>query len=146
VLPDFVPGSTIWGEEFGFEPEGPGGLWLIDPIDGTSNFRFGSPLWGVSIALAVGEHIEMGAIYLPDLDELYMAERGHGAFLNEAPMKPIPPGAIRPEELVTYGDWILRNYLDAELPGKMRLSGAVVIDGAFTASQRFRGLIGLREM
>jgi len=138
-------GTGFWGEEFGRGDEGPNGLWLIDPIDGTSNFAFGSPLWGVSISLAVGDRIELGAIALPDLHEFYLAELGQGAVCNREPLSRIPAGEIKSHELVSYHDGILRQYQNQSIPGKMRCTGAFVIDGTFTAQQRFRGMIGKNE-
>ncbi len=139
------PGTSFWGEEFGREEVSEAGYWLIDPIDGTSNFAFGSPLWGISVGLAVGGHLEMGAIWLPDLDETYLAEKGQGAWVNGTSLPTIPPGPIRPHELVSYHDGISRWYSGQKFPGKMRCSGAFVIDGTFTARQRFRGMIGRGE-
>jgi myo-inositol-1(or 4)-monophosphatase len=144
-LQAFAPGTTIWGEEFGYEEEGPEGLWVLDPVDGTSNFRFGSPLWGVSVGLVRNGEILLGCIALPDLQESYVAEKGLGSYMNGVRMKPIPAGPIEAHELVTYGDGLLHAYPDIKPPGKMRLTGAFVIDGAFTCMQRFRGLIGRRE-
>lgn len=146
-LAKLVPGATVWGEEYGFSEQVPEGLWLVDPIDGTSNFRFGSPLWGVSIALLVRDTIEMGVVALPDLCETYVAGRGQGATKNGKPLPPIPPGKIQPFELVSYNDHVTAyaQAINAEIPGKMRHAGAAVIDGCFVASQRYRGLIGIRE-
>jgi len=144
-LQKFIPGSSIWGEEFGHDGDSEAGIWLVDPVDGTSNFSFGSPLWGVSVAFLKAGKLEYGAIALPDLHEQYVAQLGQGAFLNGAPIKPIPPGPIQNHELVSYGDNLLRTFPDAHIPGKQRLSGAFVIDGTFTALQRFRGLAGFRE-
>jgi myo-inositol-1(or 4)-monophosphatase len=144
-LAAFAPGTTVWGEEFGFEPAGPEGLWVVDPVDGTSNFSYGSPLWGVSVALVQGGQIVLGCVALPDLEEIYIAETGLGAFMNGVRMAPIPPGPVKDEELVSYGDWLLRACPTLKPPGKMRMSGAFVIDGVFTAMQRMRGLIGRRE-
>lgn len=144
-LTTLVPGTTVWGEELGHSQPGPGGLWAVDPIDGTSNYTFGSPLWGVSIALIQGNNLELGAISIPDLDELYLAARGHGATCNGKCLKPIPPGPIKPEELVSYNDHVQRALPGCKLPGKMRLSGAFIVDGMFVARQRYRGLIGVRE-
>jgi myo-inositol-1(or 4)-monophosphatase len=141
----FAPGTTCWGEEFGFEPAGSEGLWVVDPVDGTSNFSFGSPLWGISVALVKEGKIPLGCVYLPDLNEMYIAESGQGAFVNGVRIAPIPPGPIRDEELVGYGDGLLRSYPQMRPPGKMRLSGAFVIDGVYACMQRFRGIIGRRE-
>lgn len=141
------PGTTFWGEEFGRDADASTekGLWLIDPIDGTSNFAYGSQLWGISIGLMVGDKVELGAVALPDLKELYLAEAGQGASCNREALAPIPPGPIKSHELVSYHDGILRDYIAHKMPGKMRCSGAFVVDGTFTARQRYRGLIGKGE-
>jgi fructose-1,6-bisphosphatase/inositol monophosphatase family enzyme len=60
-------------------------------------------------------------------------------------MAPIPAGPVEKFQLVSYGDALLRRFPDGKFPGKMRMSGAFVVDGTFTALQRFRGLIGHRE-
>lgn len=145
TLPEIYPDTNVWGEELGFEPEGEGGLWLVDPIDGTSNFAFGAPGWGVSVALLRENQLELAAVVLPDLHETYLAERGRGSFCNGTPMAPIPAGPIRPEELVSYDDRIPRMFPKSSLPGKMRCSGAFVIEGTFAARQRWRGMVGMNE-
>ncbi|MBC8066106.1 MAG: hypothetical protein H7Y17_14840 [Chlorobia bacterium] len=136
------PGTSFWGEEFGRDAVSDKGHWLIDPIDGTSNFRFGSPLWGISVGLAVGDRMELGAVWLPVLGEFYLAERGKGAWMNGQPLSPIPPGPIEAHQLLSYCDSIVRRYSTQAIPGKMRCAGAFVIDGTFTAMQRYRGMIG----
>ena len=60
------------------------GLWVVDPIDGTSNFINRVPLWCVSIAYVRQGRIEVGVIYDPNADELFAARRGQGAFCGEA--------------------------------------------------------------
>jgi myo-inositol-1(or 4)-monophosphatase len=142
-LTAFIPGTTVWGEEFGFEDAGENGRWLVDPVDGTSNFAFGSPLWGVSVGFEVGGRLKMGAVALPDLGETYLGEDGGGAFLNGQPLPPIPPGPVRPEELTSYNDTVVQKL--TSVPGKMRLSGAFVVDGTFTVRQRYRALVAVRE-
>ncbi|AIE86876.1 inositol monophosphatase family protein [Fimbriimonas ginsengisoli] len=144
-LTRLIPNTTVWGEEFGFDQPGTAGLWVVDPIDGTSNFGFGSPLWGVSVALVRGDEILIGAVTLPDLRETYLAEQGQGAYRSGVRLPDIEPGPVRPEELVSYSDGFIRKAPDAKLPGKMRLAGAFVIDGTFTACQRYRGLLGYKE-
>lgn len=56
--------------------------WIIDPIDGTVNFAHGLPIWCVSVGVEVNGLIECGAIYNPNLNELFSVQRGHGAYLN----------------------------------------------------------------
>ncbi len=140
-----VQDSAVWGEEFGHSEPDMGGLWVVDPIDGTSNYSFGSPLWGVSVGLVQGDEVVLGAIALPDLDEVYLSASGHGAIRNGKALPNIPKGPIKAHELVSYNDHVARALGGGKLPGKMRLAGSVVIDGAFVACQRYRGLIGIRE-
>ena len=144
-LPSFLYQSAFWGEEFGFEEPGPAGTWVVDPVDGTSNYSYGIPLWGVSIAPVKGGEIELGAVFLPDLDEVYLAERGEGAYKDGVEMALIPHGEVKPFELVSYDHNIAKYFGDTRVPGKMRCCGAFVIDGTFTATQRFRGLVGQSE-
>ena len=144
-LPELVAGSTIWGEEFGREEEGSGGLWVVDPVDGTSNFSYGNPLWGVTVALVRGDDILVGAVALHDLNELYMGEMGCGAWKDGVRMGAIPPGPIEDHQLVSFDDGLVERFPNAKLPGKMRYAGAFVVDGMFVAAQRLRGMIGRRE-
>ena len=62
------------------------GIWVVDPIDGTTNFINRVPVWCVSIAYVLRGRIELGVVYDPNADELFAARRGHGAFCGEAPM------------------------------------------------------------
>jgi myo-inositol-1(or 4)-monophosphatase len=57
--------------------------WIVDPLDGTTNFLHGIPLFAVSIALERQDQIVAGVIFNPAMDELYTAERGAGAFMND---------------------------------------------------------------
>ena len=57
--------------------------WIVDPLDGTTNFLHGIPMFAISIALERQGQIVAGVIYNPAMDELYTAERGGGAFMND---------------------------------------------------------------
>ena len=57
-------------------------VWVIDPIDGTVNYTHNIPLYGIQLALMIKDEGVMAAIYLPEFDEMYTAEKGCGAFLN----------------------------------------------------------------
>jgi myo-inositol-1(or 4)-monophosphatase len=86
----YFPGSNIISEESGkktFDGKGSGLTWIIDPIDGTTNFLHSFPLFSVSIGVFEKGKPLAGAVYNPALDELYLAERGKGAFLNDAKIK-----------------------------------------------------------
>jgi myo-inositol-1(or 4)-monophosphatase len=82
------PTHTILGEEGGMR----GGSdtrfrWIVDPLDGTTNYAHGFPFFCVSIGLEVEGRLMLGVAYAPTLDELYVAEAGHGALLNDRPIR-----------------------------------------------------------
>lgn len=83
ILARAEPGYGFLGEEDGvFEGSDASHTWIVDPLDGTTNFLFASPLWGVNIALAREGEVVAGVTLLPMLGELYVAEQGKGAWLN----------------------------------------------------------------
>jgi len=57
-------------------------IWYIDPIDGTTNFSMHNPLWSISLALACDNDIILGIVYIPVLDEIFVAEKDRGTELN----------------------------------------------------------------
>ncbi len=87
-LATLFPNDGIHGEEYGAEESPPARQWLIDPIDGTTNFSQGIPIYCVSIALQLDDETIVGAIYDPTRDELFSAAKGDGARLDGAPMTP----------------------------------------------------------
>lgn len=81
------PSHTFLGEESGgSSAAGAPFRWIVDPIDGTTNFAHGLALFCTSIALEIDGQVMVGAIYDPMADELFTAERGHGARLNGRPI------------------------------------------------------------
>ena len=80
------PDDGFLGEEGGGAIDDASGLWVVDPIDGTTNFINRVPVWCVSIAYVRQGRIEAGAVYDPNADELFAARRGKGAFLGETPI------------------------------------------------------------
>lgn len=88
AIREACPDDLIIAEE-GRGADAPGGsrrTWLIDPLDGTTNYAHRFPIWAVSIALMVEGQLEVGVVYVPPLDEMYVAVRGEGAFLNDEPI------------------------------------------------------------
>ena len=72
------------GEETGATPgQDPTRRWIVDPLDGTTNFLHGLPHWAISIALEHKGEVVAGVVYDPAKDELFWAEKGMGAFLND---------------------------------------------------------------
>lgn len=76
------PGHGVIAEESGRVRANAEYVWVIDPIDGTLNFASGIPLFGTMLALVHKGEVVLSAIYLPLLDELYVAKKGKGAHLN----------------------------------------------------------------
>jgi len=76
------PGDDIWAEEGSGRRSGAERAWVVDPLDGTTNYAHEYPVWSVSIALAVGGEPVVGAVYNPLLNDMYSARRGGGAMLN----------------------------------------------------------------
>ncbi|MBL8046015.1 MAG: inositol monophosphatase [Anaerolineales bacterium] len=81
-LRERYPAHTIYAEESGRSAHGSDYEWLIDPLDGTVNFAHAVPCFAVSIALTYRGQLQMGVVYDPLRDELFMGELGQGATLN----------------------------------------------------------------
>ncbi|HSV48502.1 MAG TPA: inositol monophosphatase family protein [Ramlibacter sp.] len=79
------PGHGIWAEESGKTHGNKDSdfIWIIDPLDGTTNFIHGFPVYCVSIALAVRGKVEQAVIYDPSRNDLFTATKGRGAYMNE---------------------------------------------------------------
>lgn len=143
-LPDLDADAAFWGEEGGFECDAGKGLWLVDPVDGTSNYAFGSPLWGVSIGLLKDGQIRCGVIELPDLHETFAASEDTAATLNDVLLPPIPAGEIHDHEMIGYDERLINMFPNERIPGKMRHIGAFVIECGFVAAQRMRAMVAVR--
>ncbi|MBJ7311210.1 inositol monophosphatase family protein [Rugamonas sp. CCM 8940] len=81
------PGHSIIAEESGCDLLPSDYTWVVDPLDGSSNFAAGLPWFGVLLALLHGGEPVLGLLYLPMSDELYEAEKGHGARRNGEPVR-----------------------------------------------------------
>ncbi len=81
------PDHQILAEESGYNKNKSDFLWIIDPIDGTTNFSIHNPLWSISVALLYKKEVVLGIILAPMLNELYVAEKGKGAYLNGKKIK-----------------------------------------------------------
>ena len=86
LLAKAFPDDAIVGEEHAPSPGTSGFTWVIDPIDGTTNFINGIPAWTVVVAGVQNGETQVGVIYDPCNDETYVATKGQGAHLNGVPM------------------------------------------------------------
>ena len=104
------PDHAITGEE-----EGASGdheyRWIIDPIDGTVSYLHEQPFFCISIALSHNDELVLGAVYAPVFDELFFAEKGKGAFLNDEPIR-VSSEAELVQSVVATGFACLRSNLE----------------------------------
>jgi len=83
LIRERYPDHDFLAEEGVYTETGSDYRWIIDPLDGTTNYAHGFPWFAVSIALEVKGRLELGVVYNPYVADCYVAERGCGAFLNE---------------------------------------------------------------
>jgi myo-inositol-1(or 4)-monophosphatase len=86
ALRKHFPDDGFMGEEGGGSPTS-GGFWVVDPIDGTTNFIRGFRHWGVSMAFVAERKVQVGIVYDAAVDKVYWATRGGGAFKDDEPIK-----------------------------------------------------------
>ena len=131
-----------------YEDIGDGFYWVIDPLDGTTNFLHKLPVFAVSVGLILNKQPILGLIYEPNRDELFTAAKGHGAHLNGSPIRVSPENSLSKSLLATgfpYYDFSYQDRYLELLKELMRSShglrrmGAAAIDLAYTACGRFEG-------
>ena len=97
------PADAILGEEGGEASGATSVRWIVDPLDGTTNFLYRFPAWCVSVAAEVDGEVAVGAVYDPVHDELWTAVRGAGAACNGRPLGPLEDRGGLPTALVATG-------------------------------------------
>ena len=153
VLRDAYPDHAILAEESGASGQSDY-QWIIDPLDGTTNFVHGFPQYAVSIALAHKGIVTQAVIYDPTRNELYTASRGRGAFLNDRRIRVAGRDRLQEALLGTGFPFRVFEHADAylgmfrELMQKtagIRRPGAASLDLAYVAAGRLDGFweIGL---
>ena len=102
LIGERFPDHAVLAEELGGAAAAPAGpCWVFDPIDGTTNFAHGVPIFCASLALEIDGIARVAAVYDPNRRELFTAERGGGAFLNGAPLRVSPATQLVDAMLVT---------------------------------------------
>ncbi len=144
VLRNAFPEHAILAEESG-EHQGNDYVWVIDPLDGTTNFLHGFPQYAVSIALKHKNKLEIGVIYDPSRDELFTAERGGGAMLNNRKIRVAKQNSMRGALIGTGFPFKNQQHLEAYLnmfravtadTAGIRRAGAAALDLAYVACGR----------
>jgi myo-inositol-1(or 4)-monophosphatase len=143
------PGHRVLAEEFGGDAAvPPGPCWVFDPIDGTTNFAHGLPIFCSSLALEIDGVAEVAAVYDPNRRELFTAERGGGAFLNGRPLHVSETAALVDAMLVTGFPYDVHSRLEeivglfGEFVGRaraVRRLGSAAIDLCYVAAGRMDG-------
>jgi len=142
------PDHSFIGEETGRSMSGSDCCWIIDPIDGTTSFVHGQPFYAVSIAFEKGGDLQAGVVYAPALGQLFSAENGKGAKLNERDIRVSGTGWMKESVLGTgfaclRAGWEKNNmvYLNRIMPAirDVRRCGSAAVDLAYVASGKFDG-------
>ena len=143
------PDHTILGEEQGLKGNESDYLWIIDPIDGTTNYIHSFPVYCVSISLKIKGRLEVAVIYDPSRQELFTAIRGMGAMLDGRKIRVSKQRTLQGALLGTgfpYRDQLdwLEVYLDifidfTRIVGAIRRPGSAALDLAYVASGRYDG-------
>ncbi|HJS28680.1 MAG TPA: inositol monophosphatase family protein [Anaerolineales bacterium] len=142
------PGHQIVTEESGQHDGDPSHQWLIDPLDGTTNFSHGVPIYAVSLGYLRDGVPQMGAVYDPNLDACFSAERGLGSWMNGKRLR-VSEGAMLDQSLLVTGfPYDIRtnpaNNLDhyahfALRTHAVRRLGSAALDLCYVADGRFDG-------
>ena len=148
IITHNFPDDMILAEESGETGEKSDRMWIIDPLDGTTNFAHSFPYFGVSIAFQAEEEIVLGIVYNPVLDEFFEAEKGKGAFLNNKPIKVSDKTTLKdsligtgfPYDVYDNPDPVL-DYLKKMIVRAqgIRRAGAAAVDLCYLAAGRLDG-------
>jgi myo-inositol-1(or 4)-monophosphatase len=153
MILDVFPDHDILAEERPFEGKRSPWRWVIDPLDGTTNYFHGFPCFCVSIGLEVEGEIKLGVVYVPTLDELFHVEKGKGAFLNGKQIFVSPIDKLNRSLLCTGFPYDVHEHADDYLryfrhfitkSFAIRRPGSAAIDLSYLAAGRFDGFWELK--
>ena len=135
TIQEAFPDDLLVSEELNtcLEAPSPQGLWVVDPLDGTTNFSLGLPFWGVSIARLVDGFPDLAVLYFPLIEELFVAKRGQGAMLNGAPLAVQPPDPEKPWSFFSCCSRTYRDYA-VSIKYKPRILGSAAYSICSVAS------------
>jgi len=142
------PDYGILSEEDLHQNQGASAKWIVDPLDGTTNFCHGLPIWTISIALELEREIVLGVVYDPTRGEMFSAIKGGGAYLNKKRIKVSMVKKLNESLLVTGFPYDIRkskkNNLNhfcnfAVRAQAVRRLGSAALDLCYTACGRFDG-------
>lgn len=147
TLRQAYPDHAFMGEEGGSQGDSDH-VWIIDPLDGTTNFLYGLPHFAVSIALQVRGRIELGVVYDPVRQELFTAARGNGATVDDHRVRVRTRKDLDGQLLATGFPFRHPQHMDAYMgqfravidrAGDLRRAGSAALDLAYVAAGRLDG-------
>ncbi len=149
LIAERFPGHDVLAEEMGGSASIPSGpCWVFDPLDGTTNFVHGLPIFCASLALEIDGIAQVAAVFDPTRKELFTAERGGGAYLNGRPIRVSKAAELVDALLVTGFPYDVHERVD-EIVGlfgafiararAVRRLGSAAIDLCYVAAGRFDG-------
>ncbi len=142
------PHHDVLGEESGSARRKSEYRWIIDPLDGTTNFTHGLPIFCVSIGLEYRGDVILGVIYDPNLGELFTVQKGKGAYLNKRPLRVSSTTTLIESLVVTGFPYEIRNNPDEAVrhftnflkeAQAVRRLGSAALDLCYVAAGRFDG-------
>lgn len=142
------PADAFLGEESGRSDGSSGRTWIIDPLDGTSNYLQHFPMWSISIALRDGSETVAAVIYEPLRDLFFTAERGAGAYRNDQRMHVSTHRGVEGSFLATGFPFRAQSYVKTyvaifediiRVSKGVRRAGSAALDLAYTAAGVFDG-------
>jgi len=148
LLAEACPGCDFLAEERGAVYSGSSLRWIIDPLDGTTNFAHGFPWFAVSIALERAGVLELAVVYHPIMDEVFHAVRGGGAWLNEkricvsrrSPLASCLLATGFPYDRTCSNENNFDHFIRFQLAARgVRRAGAAALDLAYVAAGRLDG-------
>jgi len=152
-ISEHCPEDAILGEEGGISAEGTSGrTWIIDPLDGTSNYLQHFPVWSISIGVKTGHEITAGLVYEPLRDLFFTAERGAGAFRNGKRMHVSNQQTLEGSFLATGFPFRAQQFVAVycgifqeviSVAKGVRRAGSAALDLAYTAAGIFDGFFEL---
>lgn len=148
LVAERFPGHDVLAEEQGLASTGASHRWVFDPLDGTTNFAHGVPIFCASLALEIDGEAVLGAVYDPNRRELFTAEAGIGAWLNGQPLATSANATVLESMLVTGFPYHVQESPDEFLrvfgnvirhARAVRRLGSAAIDMCWVAAGRMEG-------
>jgi len=135
ALREAFPGDAVLSEEGDTGYRGEARVWIVDPLDGTTNFCHGVGVWGVSLALVEGGRPVVGVSHFPPLGQTFTAVRGGGAWEGDRRLSLPPTAGFDANDIVAICSRTLER-LDLGFQAKGRLLGSAVLNYALVAAGR----------